>query len=86
MRTIFCVYNDLCDSSMWLVDLCGFVGINQSQTRIVKDIINSENCYVIHLLNIIDIQKWFLHKFNDISMVYSPYKYTPSPNTNTYRP
>ena len=57
MCTIFCVYNVLCDSSAWLVDLCGLDGINQSGTRIVKNIINSENCYVIYLLCIIDIQK-----------------------------
>ena len=31
--------------------------INQSRARIVKDIINSENCYIIYLLRIIDIQK-----------------------------
>ena len=30
---------------------------NQSQTRFIKDIINSEKCYIIYLLRIIDIQK-----------------------------
>ena len=40
----------------WLIRVV-WVGINQSRTRIVKDIINSENCYVIYLLRIIDIQK-----------------------------
>ena len=33
-----------------------WLGINQSRTRILKDILNSENCYVIYLLRIIDIQ------------------------------
>ena len=35
-----------------------WVGINQSD-RIVKDIKNSENCYVFYLIRIIDIQKQF---------------------------
>ena len=39
----------------WLIRVV-WVGINQSQTRIVKVIINSENCYVIYLLQIIYIQ------------------------------
>ena len=43
----------------WLIFVV-WVGINQSRTRIVKDIINSENCYVIYLLYIIDIQKGFI--------------------------
>ena len=34
-------------------------GFNQSQARIVKDIMNSEKYYVIYLLRIIDIQKYF---------------------------
>ena len=38
----------------WLICVV-FVGINQLQTRIVKDIINSENCF---LLRIIDIPKY----------------------------
>jgi hypothetical protein len=42
----------VCD---WLICVVS-VGINQSQTRIVKDIINSENFYVIYLLRIIYIQ------------------------------
>ena len=43
----------ICD---WLI--CGvWRGINQSRAKIVKDIINSEKCYVIYLLHIIDIQK-----------------------------
>ena len=29
-------------------------GMNQSRDRIVKDIINSKNCYIIYLLHIID--------------------------------
>ena len=40
----------------WLICVV-WVGINQSRTRILKDIINSENCYIIYLLRIIDIQK-----------------------------
>ena len=44
----------------WLIGVVR-VGINQSQTRIVKDIINSENCYVIYLLRIIDIQISFIY-------------------------
>ena len=40
----------------WLIRMV-LVGINQSQTRIVKDIINSKNYHVIYLLHIIDIQK-----------------------------
>ena len=40
----------------WLIRVV-WVGINQSQTRIIKDIINSENCYEIYLICIIDIQK-----------------------------
>ena len=39
----------------WLICVV-WVEINQSQTRIVKDIINSENFYVIYLLQIIYIQ------------------------------
>ena len=39
----------------WLIRVVR-VGINQSRIRIVKNIINSENCYVIYLLRIIDIQ------------------------------
>ena len=39
----------------WLIRLVR-VGINQSQNRIVKDIKNSENYYVIYLLCIIDKQ------------------------------
>ena len=31
-------------------------GINQSQARIIKDVLNSEKLYIIHLLHIIDIQ------------------------------
>ena len=46
----------------WFVRVV-WVGINQSQARIVKDIINSENCYVIYLLHIIDIQ----NNNNDVS-------------------
>ena len=42
----------VCD---WLI-IVVWVGINQTRTRIVKDIINSENFYVIYLLRIIDIQ------------------------------
>ena len=42
----------------WLICVV-WVEINQSQTRIVKDIINSENFYVIYLLRIIDIQNIF---------------------------
>ena len=53
LRKIFSVYNVLCNSLICMV----WVGINQSQTRIVKNIINSENCYVIYLLCIIDIKK-----------------------------
>ena len=34
-------------------------GINQSQARMVKDIMNSENFYIIYLLRIIGIQKLF---------------------------
>ena len=38
----------------WLI--CGVLGgINQSRARFVKDIMNSEKCYVIYLLRIIDI-------------------------------
>ena len=59
LRTIFCVYNDLCDSSAWLVDSCGVGGNHQSRTRIVKEIINTEKFYVIYLLRIIDIQMLF---------------------------
>ena len=33
--------------------------INQSCARIVKDIMNTEKCYVIYLLRIIDIQNRF---------------------------
>ena len=40
--------------SNWLIRVV-WVGITQSQTRIIKDIINSENCYAIYLLRIIDI-------------------------------
>ena len=41
--------------------ICGVWGrINESQARFVKDIMNSENCYVIYLLHIIDIQINFL--------------------------
>ena len=43
----------------WLIRVV-WVGINQSRTRIVKNIINSENCYVIYLLRIIDIQIYFV--------------------------
>ena len=50
LLTLFCVHNDLCDSSAWLVDSWGVGEINQSWARIVKDIMNSEKCYVIHLL------------------------------------
>ena len=39
----------------WLICFV-WVGINQSRTRKVKNIINSEHCYVIYLLHIIDIQ------------------------------
>ena len=39
----------------WLIYVV-WVGINQSRTRIVKNIINSESCYVNYLLRIIDIQ------------------------------
>ena len=56
----------------WLIRLV-WVGINQSRTRIVKNIINSENCYVIYLLRIIDIQNILkmccIHIF-DLSRVY----------------
>ena len=45
----------------WFVRVV-WVGINQSQARIVKDIINSENCYVIYLLHIIDILNYFTLK------------------------
>ena len=31
-------------------------GINQSQARIAKDIMNSKKCYIIYSLHIIDIQ------------------------------
>ena len=42
----------------WLI--CGvWGGINQSQARIIKDIINSENCYIIYLLCIFDIQNTY---------------------------
>ena len=58
LRTIFCVYTDLCNSSAWLVDLCG-VGGYRPRTRNVKDIINSENCYVIYFWCIIDIKSYF---------------------------
>ena len=34
-------------------------GINQSRARIVKDILNSENCYIIYLLCFIDIHIFF---------------------------
>ena len=34
--------------------------INESRARIVKDIMNSEKCYVIYLLRIIDIQNIFI--------------------------
>ena len=43
----------------WLIRVVG-VGINQSRTRIVKVVINSENCYVIYLLCIIDLQMYVL--------------------------
>ena len=39
----------------WLIRVL-WVGINQSRPRIVMVIINSENCYVIYLLRIINIQ------------------------------
>ena len=42
----------------WLIRLV-LVGINQSRTIIVKDIINLENCYVIYLLRIIVLQNEF---------------------------
>ena len=38
-------------------------GINQSQARFVKDIMNSEKCYVIYILHIIDIQNILLQYF-----------------------
>ena len=39
----------------WLIHaVWGGGGINQSQARIVMDIINTENCLVIYLLRIID--------------------------------
>ena len=41
----------------WLICVV-WVGINQSRTRMLKNIINSENCYVIYLLYIIDIQMY----------------------------
>ena len=41
--------------SDWLICVV-WVGINQSQARFVKDIINSEFFFVIYLLHIIDIQ------------------------------
>ena len=40
----------------WLICVV-WLGINQLRTRILKDIINSENWYVIYLLRIIDIKK-----------------------------
>ena len=42
----------------WLIRVV-WSGINQSQTRIVKDILNSDNSYVFYLLCIIDIQNIF---------------------------
>ena len=45
----------VCD---WLICVV-WLGINQSRTRIIKDIVNSENSYVIYLLLIIDIQNIF---------------------------
>ena len=55
LRTI-CVYNvNAIQVRDWLI-LVVWVGINQSQTRILKNIINSENCFVIYLLRIMDIQ------------------------------
>ena len=44
----------------WLIPGLWGGGINQSQARIVKDIMNSENCYVIYLLHIIAIQNCLL--------------------------
>ena len=38
-------------------------GINQSRARIVMDIVNTENCYVIYLLRIIDTQNILLYVF-----------------------
>ena len=46
----------------WLIRVV-WVGINQSRTRIVNDIINSENCYVIYLLRIIDMKNKFTFDF-----------------------
>ena len=43
----------------WLI-YAVWVGINQSRTRIIKDIINSEKFYVIYLIHIIDIQNMLL--------------------------
>ena len=39
----------------WLIRVV-WVGINQSRARIVQDIMNSDKCYIIYLLRIIDIQ------------------------------
>ena len=59
--TPFCVHNDLCVSSAWLVDSwgVGFGVINQSWAMFVKDIMNSENFYISYLLHVIDIKKLF---------------------------
>ena len=43
----------------WLIHVV-WVRFNQSRTRIIKEIRNSENRYVIHLLRIINIQIMFL--------------------------
>ena len=41
----------------WFIrGVCGGGGINQSRARFLEDIMNSEKCYIIYLLCIIDIQ------------------------------
>ena len=54
LHTLFCVKNDPYETSVWFVDLCG-VGWNQ-QASFVRDILNTENWYIIYLLLIIGIQ------------------------------
>ena len=52
----------------WLIRVL-WVGINQSRPRIVMVIINSENCYVIYLLRIINIQILYYRYLIGIGML-----------------
>ena len=55
LRTLFCTMTFAIKVRDWLIRGV-WREINQTRARIVMDFINTEDCYVIHLLCIIDTQ------------------------------